>query len=430
MVRSLILILLLFLPFNFHFIFNFHATQNILFFKETLQYSIYFFDVIFLFILFFWLRKKIIEKSLKKFIKNNRLFLILAIYLLFNTFFISSHSSVSLYSSLRIIEVLLFFIILVETINSQKYWEKFLAVIFFSGIIQSILGLFQFLFQKSLGLKYLGESVLSPQILGVAKLETNGEKFIRTYGTFPHPNLLGIFLFLSLALGIYLFIHRETIKLNLNKFYLLGGIFLISIGILLTFSRSIWLITSILGLVLTIIYSRNLFKPDFKLKKAAIYSAVIFSFLLIFFGIFYQFISPRICYQNCQDQSLDFRQKYLDFSQEIIRNNPLFGIGIGQFSSNFYALNPHNLNEWDIQPVHSLYLLITSEIGLIGLVLILLFFLNKSNLHFLKKPFLAYLFLALLLIAFFDHYFWTLPQGQFIFWLTLALLVSFSKIKE
>jgi O-antigen ligase len=434
MIRSLILILVLFLPFNFHYIFNFNTTQNISFFKENLQYSIYFFDVIFLLTLFFWLRIKIIKKSLAKFIKSNKLLWFLTAYLLFNTFLISTNSFISLYNSLRTLELLIFFLILIEIIDSQKYWQKILAVIFFSGIIQSIIALFQFLIQKSLGLKYLGESLLSPQILGVAKLEVSGEKFIRAYGTFPHPNLLAIFLFLSLTLGIFLFINREKLLINLNKFHLLGGIALISIGILNTFSRSIWLITTFLVLFLIIRYcgstSWQTIISNLKLKKSIPYFAIIFTFLVLFFGILYQFIQPRICYQNCQDQSLILRQKYSNFSQQIIRNNLLTGIGIGQFTSVFSIINPYNLDKWDIQPVHNLYLLITSEIGLLGLILILLFFLSKADFHFFKNPLLAFLFLSFLMIAFFDHYFWTIPQGQFILWLTLALLVGWGKMKD
>jgi O-antigen ligase len=337
---------------------------------------------------------------------------------------------ISLYNSLRILEVLILFLILTEITASQKYWQKILAVIFFSGIAQSIIALFQFLFQKSLGLKYLGESLLNPQILGVAKLEVNGEKFVRAYGTFPHPNLLGIFLFLSLILGIYLFLNRKKLLISLNRLYLLGGIALILIGILVTFSRSIWFITFLLGLLLVLRYSQNLIRPDFKIKNSVLYIAVTFFFFLIIFGIFYQFIYSRICYQNCQDQSLILRQKYSNFSQQIIQNNSLLGIGMGQFSSYFETVNPYNLDKWDIQPVHNMYLLITSEVGLIGLALILLFFLNKADFRFFKNPLLAFLFLAFLIIAFFDHYFWTLPQGQFILWLTLALLVSWGKMKD
>jgi O-antigen ligase len=376
------------------------------------------------------LRKKIIEKSLLNFIKSNKLLWFLVIYLLLNTFLISMDPFISLYNSLRILEVLILFLILTEITASQKYWQKILAVIFFSGIAQSIIALFQFLFQKSLGLKYLGESFLSPQILGVAKLEVNGEKFVRAYGTFPHPNLLGIFLFLSLILGIYLFLNRKKLLISLNRLYLLGGIALILIGILVTFSRSIWFITFLLGLLLVLRYSQNLIRPDFKLKNSVLYIAVTFFFFLIIFGIFYQFIYSRICYQNCQDQSLILRQKYSNFSQQIIQNNSLLGIGMGQFSSYFETVNPYNLDKWDIQPVHNMYLLITSEVGLIGLALILLFFLNKADFRFFKNPLSAFLFLAFLIIAFFDHYFWTLPQGQFILWLTLALLVSWGKMRN
>jgi O-antigen ligase len=427
---NLILILVFILPFNFYYIFNFSTIKEVLFFKETLQYSIYAFDIVFLFILFFWLKEKIKNNSIEKFIKNNWFLWLLVFYFLFNSFFVSLNPFSSLYNSLRILEVLVFFLILVNTIKSKQFLEKIFSVIFISGIIQSIIAFFQFIFQKSLGLKYLGETVLSPQILGIAKIEDNGEKFIRAYGTFPHPNLLGIFLFLSLFCGIYLFLHNKKFKTPALKFFLPLCFFIILIGILLTFSRSIWLITFLLGLTIILRYSKNLFKPDFRIKNSVIYIFIIFSFTVIILLVFSKVISIRICYQNCQDQSLIFREIYLNFSQKIIQNNFLTGIGIGQFTSFFKEINPYNLPEWNLQPVHNFYLLITSELGIIGLLLLIFFIISKISFSFFKKSLLEFLFVAFLFVAFFDHYFWTLPQGQFIFWLTLALLTSSSRIKE
>ena len=429
-IRILVLILVFLLPFNFYYIFNFFSIKKFLFFKETLQYSIYTFDIVFLFILFFWLKEKIKNHSIEKFIKKNWILYLLAFYFIFNSFFVSPEPFSSLYNSLRILEVLILFLILIEIIESKQFLEKIFKIIFISGIIQSIVAFFQFIFQKSLGLRYLGETVLNPQILGIAKIEANGEKFVRAYGTFPHPNLLGIFLFLTLLLGVYLFLYNKKSLTSPTKFLFLLGFLIIPIGILLTFSRSVWLITVFFGLILILRYSRKLFSPDFKLKNSVFYIFIIFSFVTIIFLVFYSLMSTRICYQNCQDQSLLFRQIYLNFSQNIIQNNFTTGIGIGQFTSIFKEINPNDLPEWNLQPVHNFYLLITSEVGLLGLILILFFALNKINFLFLKNVVLSFLFIAFLLIGFFDHYFWTLPQGQFIFWLALALLVSFSKIKS
>ena len=49
-----------------------------------------------------------------------------------------------------------------------------------------------------MGLLWLKESIISPNIPGVAKLIFNGHVYIRSYGLFPHPNILGGFLVFSI----------------------------------------------------------------------------------------------------------------------------------------------------------------------------------------------------------------------------------------
>lgn len=439
-IKILLLILVLVLPFNFRYILNFESTQELLFFKETLNYSLYLFDLLFLIIIPLWLFKRF------KFIEKRGVLLLVFIYLAFNSFFIAFSLFPALYSSLRILEVLIFFLIFIDAIKKRKFFERIVYLIFISGVIQSTIALFQFIFQKSLNLKYFGESVLSPKILGVAKLEIEGEKFIRAYGTFPHPNLLGTFLFLAFIAGLYFVLNRnlkipfkpsqkiKKIKLQpfhlnlIQKIHFHAGLMLIFIGIIVTFSRSIWLITAYLAFLMILRYLKYLLNKKYLLK----YLLPIVIFLTIVLISFYQFIPARLCSVNCQDQSLALRQNYTHFSKLIIQNNFAFGIGIGQFSSEFKKINPTNLAEWNIQPVHNLYLLILSEIGLIGFLLIFAFIVRNAipiNLSTRNEIFLI-AFGGFIILGIFDHYFWTIPQGQFIFWLGLALLVSSGKMDK
>jgi hypothetical protein len=81
-------------------------------------------------------------------------------------------------------------------------------------------------------------------------------------------------------------------------------------------------------------------------------------------------------------------------------------------------MNP-NLQSWDYQPVHNIYLLILAELGIIGFILWLIpvLFLTK------KSSFIcSLLFIVILAISLFDHYFWTLYFGILLFWLTLGLM--------
>ena len=94
---------------------------------------------------------------------------------------------------------------------------------------------------------------------------------------------------------------------------------------------------------------------------------------------------------------------------------------------------PRNL----YQPVHNIYLLVYSEIGIIGFVLFLLF-IGGLLYEFVKRVKMRkmwdYSFLlvtgSVLLIGLFDHFLLTIQQGRFVFWLSLALLVALTNYKD
>ena len=448
-IKQLLLVLVFILPFNFAYILNFDNIQNFQFFSESLKYSIYFFDILFVLIIVLWLYRKYQTKKLLNFLKFNGILLAIIAYFIWNSVSISANTTSSIYVSGRLIEVMIFFLIFIDLIKTKKFFNQATYLIFISGAIQSTIAFLQFVFQKSLGLKYLGESVLSSQLLGVAKLEAHGEKFIRSYGTFPHPNVLGAFLLLSLMAGLY-FISNNNFKIPFSlpvklkklkltnktqilsgKLHFFLGLIIILAGIISSFSRSIWLITFILSLILTLRYSKYLLtkKSLFKSRFKYIVPIVIILATLIF-G-FHKFIPARLCPDDCQDQSATLRTEYSNFcKKEVLRNNYWTGVGIGQFPIIFKTLNPGDLPAYNIQPVHNLYLLAWSEIGLIGLILLALFITkNFKAFKFSKKTELfSLLIIGFLLLGFFDHYFWSLPQGQFILWLALALLATSGKI--
>ena len=76
-----------------------------------------------------------------------------------------------------------------ELVNFKLMIKTFLGAVLFA----SVLGLFQFILQHSLGLKILGESVVSNSMVGVAKLQLFDFKLLRAYGTFAHPNIFSGF---------------------------------------------------------------------------------------------------------------------------------------------------------------------------------------------------------------------------------------------
>lgn len=417
-------------------IFNFSDIKNIPGFRENQTFSLYLFDLPILIALIaefflFWRKNYSFKNFLSKIILFSFLEKILLIFLFWLFIILIFHFSlISFYNFIRFTESIFLFFWIQKTFFSEKETSFVsLKILFLSGIVQTFLAFWQFIWQKSIGLFWLGESQISPQILGVAKIEIENQKFIRAYGTFPHPNLLATFLFFALISGIYLFLN----SFKNRQLYFLGS-FWILLGIFLSFSRSVWLVTflflTILSFKQTYLFYKN--SSNFKLSffQKNFFWKFCLAFLLILFFILNPLTKNRFCL-NCQnDQSFYLRKIYSQNAKENIQKNFLFGIGLGNFTLNLSKNNTQKLHLWEIQPVHNLYLLAGSEVGFLGIIFFGILFYQL----FFKKNNFQNLFLwsfgCFLFLGFFDHYFWTLPQGQLLFFLVLAFFVYSCKMEK
>ncbi len=451
------LLLLALLPFGSRYIFNFEELRQAEFFKENLSISVFIFDAVFLMLLWQWLadisEKKHFPAPLKilaAFKKNlkNIAFGGLIISLILICLLNAPENSFTFYNTFRLLQGIFLFLIVGKLFSKNfRFFLQASYVIFLSGVLQALIGILQFIKQKSVGLKILGESLISPDILGVAKIEIAGEKIIRAYGTFPHPNLFAAFLFFSLICGLgFFFFHSKEIpfknrlgilpiKTNKNKLlniHYLSGLLLIFLGILVSYSRSVWLISLI---AISIIIWKYLPRSKINYLKECLQISLYKKALAILFSLglllaISWLVIPRLCLENCpQDKSFLLRQKYNEIAAEKIKSSPFFGTGIGGFVLDTKKQNDTGLQEWELQPVHNLYLMIMAEIGVAGFaILITLVFYRLKNLKPLKAKWnktAVFVISGFLLLGFIDHYFWTLPQGIIIFWLALAFLSAY-----
>jgi O-antigen ligase len=88
---------------------------------------------------------------------------------------------------------------------------------------------------------------------------------------------------------------------------------------------------------------------------------------------------------------------------------------------------------WERQPVHNLYLLIASEIGVIGALAFCIFLFALIARLIKNKSIEAGLALALLVgllfFGLFDHFLWDIQAGKLMLWLVIALALSQSEEK-
>jgi hypothetical protein len=380
---------------------------------------------------------------------------------------------VSIFRSVKILEFyLLYVFILIRffhwNVPRGTIFKKIFGLIMIIGLFQALIGIIQAILQHSIGLFWLKESLINQNIDGVAKIIFNGETFIRAYGLFPHPNILGGFLLFSIFLSLLyykMFFAEQYIQ---EKNVPRGTFFKVLLGIqilalILTFSKS-----SILGLFLGLIYyvygnvPRGTFSIFVRKKKRLI----IASCLIIIFS----FIIAKPDLYSFLFKGLNERLVYVNVSRGTIWNNPILGIGSGQFVLSMENL-PVIVENWMLEPVHNVFMLVWSELGLVGFLILILFILcvmrmfhicpvakkystpvemfhvehsmgqawnisngveqldkQKGTIR-MAKTFQA-ISIGLLFIIFFDHYLWDIQQGNFLLWMTMGFLVGASKNED
>lgn len=341
-----------------------------------------------------------------------------------------------------------------------------------SGVFQAVIAVLQFASQESLGLGKLHESPLKIGMREVAHIkaalgpvsfgEPIGEymDMIRAYGTFPSPNVLAGFLGVCLLLGVSVLIDwsmtkeaNSELKLfsELKGFFrsfsdvlrkyaahlIIGALFILFEGFVLAFSRGA---AAFLAFSILAFFSWLYILKVFRARRAIIikqFLVIGFSWLVAI-SLTFPELSSRFFPSSVSEDSVRERAYYNKIGIESVsraESNALFGVGIGNFVSD-YMENFPKLKLYLYQPVHNIYLLIASEIGLLGAGAFILFLgsliIISVRTVFTKKPneeryaafviatLLSSLFLAL--IGVYDHYLWSLQQGSLMFWAILGLL--------
>jgi O-antigen ligase len=357
------------------------------------------------FIFAFWFRERIKIRNQKSKINfswsRDRMFVLFAllfiIYILLSSVW-SIDSSVALQQGLYIIGALLLFFMLI--IGPLKFRE--IATWFIAGtVLQSVLGIYQFLFQSTFAFKYLGlvhhpvwqagTSIISSPDIG---------RWLRSYGAFSHPNIFGGYLVLSIFISI---LFKKLNKKNNLKFKIIFfAIYSLQLtALFFTFSRSAWLAFILLFLFIIIFY----FKKYFQINLIIINTVILLTALSI---IFFPLIQTRFSHQSTNEvRSTTERVVGVGEAYELFKQNYLFGVGIGNYTAVAYMLNPNNPG-WLYQPVHNVFILILVELGIIGVILLLstlmlfirfAFFINNDLFNIL-----IFSLIICLVLAMFDHY--------------------------
>ena len=287
--------------------------------------------------------------------------------------------------------------------------------------VQSVFAVSQFFFQYTFANKWLGLAEHLPAAFGSIVLETQSERWLRSYGSLPHPNILAGFLVISL---LFLFWLAYLAKTRGQRIFVLTGLLTIAPALFFTFSRSAWLALAA-GLLFLYFWLEKIkerhFKPVF--LKMVFLTALIF---IILAALLWPLVLTRLRGQErLEDASISQRLAYTEQALTLIKSDWLLGQGLGNYTLAVYQKINSAWPGYDYQPVHNLYLLVLAELGIFGaalLGLILFLLLNFLNRVSSLEKIVGFLCLfAVLFISLFDHYFWTLYFGVMVFWLVLGL---------
>ena len=260
-------------------------------------------------------------------------------------------------------ELVLFFVLANELVRVRQFMHAF-WVLMLGLVLQSLIGIGQYVVGGDLGLQVLGEADAST--LALANLATYGDgaDVFRIGGLLGHPNLLSGFIALLLPLAIAM-LSGPLSALQRNMIFLVCGI--AGLALILTLSRSGWL-AGAFGIFIVIVF--GVIHPRWRKRSLPL------TMLTSAGGLLVAIAALPIILQRflASDRgATDFRIEWMEVAWNLILSRPLTGIGLNTFvfqlpNNTPYggasALTQRFGDNWPV--VHNIYLLIWSEMGTIG----------------------------------------------------------------
>lgn len=377
---------------------------------DYLSPIIYFNDLFLIVIACLFVRRSILSKKLVKMV-----LVPLGVLLLVCTpsVFLVQEFGSFLYQLARIV-LYLFFGMSIAKNSTPIFLRKVLIVYVCSALLVVMLEIAQYVSQSSFqGLFYwLGERNFSLSSPGVARFMMGDSLIVRPYATFPHPNVLGFYLFIALLLCRYMIFKLSRV---LERLIFLTIFIVLFFGLVFTFSRALILMAGVL-----------LFLDFIKLKKIG------FLMTALFLGVGFIILGERFSVDLLIE---DFVQRY-DHAVRFgvyLKDILFVGVGLNQYFYHQIQIE-REISPYFLQPPHNVWFLILVQTGVLGLLLFLWGFWRTTKKLLTEKQsyeseLVLLLFITMIFASFFDHYFITLHQGMLLVALILGLAWS-RKVKE
>ena len=258
---------------------------------------------------------------------------------------------------------ILFFILCISKYNQD--YKNMVRAFLLSAFLPMVVGWYQwinvFLFNKTIKLPFSSFITSSPNVMGIWY-----NVYFRPSGTFIEPNYFGYYLMCIFLLSISLLIKRDFSILKGYYLYLLS----ISSILLIFISLSL---SSLVGLLFGLIYLLTITYKSFLKGKKIIFLILLIVLFSVFvftsnFGIIeyiYDALSLKISSRASQIDTLFGRESFVKIIPEALDKSYLLGVGYGGIIA--YTGNR-------LSTVHSAFLTIFVEQGIMAFLLIILLF--------------------------------------------------------
>lgn len=307
----------------------------------------------------------------------------------------------SAFTAAHIVIGALYFVLLLDRrVNLSHVMMGFVAGL----VVPSIFGIIQVFTGGFPASTVLGMSARDATELGESVWMMGGERWLRAYGSFSHPNVFGGYLAVGIVTAGYL--AMEAVKKERKTAFIVAGILFV-VTLFLTQSQSAWIGLFLAALVALIAYK---VKPVDRARKLVIPVA-----FLIIGGVFSVMLFGGSLLPALERVSSEERIEQYQEYPAVIKDHWMLGVGAGAYSA---ALEEENEGKswWSYQPIHNVPLLILAEIGVLGLLAVLFWTMPIDQRNFSRFPHkgaVAAFMMGnvILVILFFDHYLWSSWSG-------------------
>lgn len=292
-----------------------------------------------------------------------------------------------------------------------------LAVWFVLALVpHAVLGFYQFAVQQVAASSWLGMASQLPASLGVSVIEAGGERILRAYGGFPHPNVFAGWLVIGLILCVWLAALSRT-KKKMAIWAVLSGA--LSGVLFLTFSRSAWT-AALVGVIGLLIY----LKTDKAQLRCGLIALVISVLVVLPLAISNRaLIQTRFDFsKRLEAKSLEVRTTSLEQGIALFKKHIIFGSGPNAELLTLAKDYPSPAIA-PLEPPHNVYILALADVGVLGMLalLYLIILFVRSIWHTEQRGLATVLIFPLLILAAFDHYLWSQWAGQTLLVLVLVI---------